>query len=151
MFVAVESARERAPVASGIQFQNALHAGTFAAPRVRLITKGTEDVPHYKSMYDRDYIYAFDLMGRDVVVTIAKVVAGELTAAGGRKSKKPVVYFEGKDKGLALNKTNGKTIASLFGTDTDQWIGKKIAIYPTETSMGGETVECIRVRNKVPT
>ena len=45
-----------------------------------------------RSMYDRDYIGAWDLSkDRDAVVTISNVKAGELVASGGRKSKKPVL------------------------------------------------------------
>jgi uncharacterized protein (DUF697 family) len=107
-------------------------------------------MPHWKSMTDRDYIFAFDLDGRDVVVTISKVVAGELASTGGRKTKKPIVYFDGKEKGLALNATNAKSIAALYGNYTEKWVGRSITIYPTTTQMGGETVECIRVRPSVP-
>lgn len=105
---------------------------------------------HWKSLTDREYIFAFDLKGMDVTVTIAKVVAGELTSTGGRKTKKPVVFFEDKEKGLALNATNAKTIATLYGNYVEKWIGQTITIYPTTTTMGGETVECIRVRPKLP-
>lgn len=107
-------------------------------------------MPHWKSMMDRDFIFAFDLDGRDVVVTIARVEAGSLTSSGGRKTKKPILYFEGKEKGLALNATNSKAIAALYGNYTEKWIGKQITIYPTTTQMGGETVECIRVRPTAP-
>ncbi len=107
---------------------------------------------HWKSMMDRDYLFAFDLQGRDVTLTIERVTAGELTALGGRKSKKPLAYFrEGKEKKpLALNSTNCKTIAALYGNDTEQWIGKRITLYPTQTQMAGETVDCIRVRPTLP-
>lgn len=107
-------------------------------------------MPHWKSMMDRDFIYAFDLNGRDVTVTIAKVTAGSIAGNGGRKSKKPLCYFEGKEKALALNATNCKVIAKLYGNDTDAWVGKKIRLYPTTTEMAGETVECIRVRPEAP-
>lgn len=105
---------------------------------------------HFKSFFDRDYIYAFDLNGKDVTVEITKVVQGELTGSGGRKARKPVAYFKGKEKGLALNSTNCKTIAGLYGNDTTAWIGKLITLYPTTTTMGGDTVECIRVRPRAP-
>ncbi len=36
------------------------------------------------------------------------------------------------------------------GTLADKWLGKKITLYASTTEVGGETVECIRVRNKVP-
>jgi hypothetical protein len=104
----------------------------------------------YRAMFDRDYIGSWDLGGKDVTVTISKVSAGELTAQGGRKSKKPIVWFAGKEKGLVLNKTNAKAIAGMYGADTRQWVGKLITVYPTTTSMGSETVDCIRVRPRVP-
>ena len=107
-------------------------------------------MPDFRSMYDRDYVYAFDLLGKDVTVTIASVEAATLTGQGGRKTKKPVVHFEGRDKGLALCKTNAKTIAALYTNDTDQWVGKKITMYPTTTMFGAETIECIRIRPAVP-
>lgn len=107
-------------------------------------------MPHWRSMTDRDYLYAYDLQGRDVTVTIEKVVAGELTSTGGKKTKKPIVSFVGKAKPLALNATNAKTIAAMYGNHTEAWIGKAITIWPTTTSMGGETVECIRIRPTVP-
>ena len=113
-------------------------------------------MPHYKSMFDdKDYLFAFDLQGRDVTVTIDRVEAGTITGEAGRKSKKPLVTFRGRDgqpskKKLALNKTNGKTIAQLYGTDTAGWVGKAITIYPTTTTFGNDTVECIRVRPQAP-
>ena len=105
----------------------------------------------WRSMFDRDYIGAWDLpRGQDIPVTIARVEAGTLVAPGGRKSKKPVVYFEGKEKGFALNKTNAKAIAGMYGNDTAKWLGRRIAIYSTTTSFGGDTVDCIRVRPTPP-
>lgn len=103
---------------------------------------------HFLSMFDRDYLGHFDLQGRDATVTISRVVGGELTAMGGRKSKKPIVYFEGKEKGLICNKTNSKTIASMYGNYVEEWVGKKITLYVSTTRNpdGGGDVECIRIR-----
>lgn len=104
----------------------------------------------YRAMFDREYIGAWDLGGKDVTVTIASVAAGELTGSGGKKAKKPIVKFEGKDKGFALNKTNGKIIAGMYGTDTTKWVAKRITLYPTMTTFGSEQMECIRVRPQIP-
>lgn len=108
----------------------------------------------YRRMYDdSEMLYAYDLEaagGRDVVVVISKVYAGELTGEKGRKSKKPFVQFEGRDKKLALNKTNGKAIATMYGKDTAQWPGKPIAIYATTTEYNGEQRDCIRIRPRAP-
>ena len=101
-------------------------------------------------MYESEFIYHFDLAGKDVTVKIARVEAGTLTGSGGRKTKKPVVYFDGKSKGLALCKTNARTIAALYTNDTDKWIGKSITLYPTTTTFGPDTVDCVRVRPAAP-
>lgn len=104
----------------------------------------------YRSMFDREYLGHWDLpTNQDVIVTIREVVPKELVAPGGRKTKKPVVFFVGKEKGLALNKTNAKAVAGMYGPKVSGWIDKKLALYVTTTSFGAETVECIRVRPSV--
>ena len=107
-------------------------------------------MPHWKSMFDNDMLFAHDLQGREVTVEIEKVYAGELVGEKGRKSKKPFVKIKGRIKKLALNKTNGKTVARLYGNDTAAWAGKLITLFPTTTEFGGETVDCIRIRPFVP-
>lgn len=106
----------------------------------------------YRSLYDKDYIGAWDLQGGDLTVTIKKVKGGELTSVGGRKSKKPVVFMAHTEKGFALNATNGKTIASLYGNFTEKWAGKQITLYKSMTRSpdGSGDVECIRVRPTAP-
>ena len=107
-------------------------------------------MPDYRTMFDSDYLFAFHLQGREVTLKIVRVESGLVKGEKGKKDRKPVVYFAGKEKGLALNKTNGKTIAGLYGNDTAQWIGKLVTLYPTTTEFGRETVDCIRVRPGVP-
>jgi len=106
----------------------------------------------YRSLYSKDYIGAWDLQDKDVTVTITRVKGGELTAPGGRKSKKPIVYMKGTEKGFAINATNGKTIASLYGNFVQDWVGKRITIYKSTTRSpnGDGEVECIRVRPNAP-
>lgn len=106
-----------------------------------------------RSFYDKEFLYAFDLGGKDVTLTIEKVVRGELTGTGGKKSKKPIVYFkEGTEKkGLGLCITNARTIAQLYGSfEAEKWIGKWITLYPTTTTFGSATVDCIRIRPVAP-
>ena len=107
---------------------------------------------HYMTMFDRDYLGHFDLQGHEVTVTISKVLGGNLTAQGGRKSKKPIVYFEGKEKGLICNKTNSKTIAGMYGNYVEAWVGKRITLYVSTTNNpdGSGSVECIRIRPVKP-
>lgn len=104
----------------------------------------------YRLMFSSEFLYAFHLQGKDATVEIESVKAGEVTGEGGRKAKKPIVRFKGKELPLAVNKTNAKVIAGMYGTETSKWVGKKITLYPTTTSFGGEQKDCIRVRPKVP-
>ena len=101
-------------------------------------------------MTDRRFIYAFDLGGNETTVEISKVIAGELVVEGGAKKRAPVLFFKGKEKGLALNSTNSKTIAALYGNYVERWIGQSVTLYPTTTKMAGETVECIRIKPRKP-
>jgi hypothetical protein len=103
-----------------------------------------------RKMYDSTLVYAWDLEGTDVTVTIRDVEARELTSAGGKSNKKPVLYFQGSKKGLALNKTNMRIIAGMYGYKGDEWIGKRVTLYPTTTDMGGRTVDCVRIRPGIP-
>lgn len=105
-----------------------------------------------RSMFDKQYLYAYDLQGRDVTVTISKVVGGTLVGQGGKKNKKPILFFRGKEKGLGLNITNARTIASMYGNSfrSEDWIGKRITLYATTTTFGSQTVECIRIRPTIP-
>ena len=103
-----------------------------------------------RSFFEKDFLYAYDLQGREWTLTIAKVVQGKLTGTGGKSTKKPVVYFKGREKGLALNITNVKTVGSMYGFVAADWVGKRITIYPTTTTFGSATVDCIRVKVGVP-
>lgn len=104
----------------------------------------------YRKMYDeKDFLYAFNLDG-DRTLEISSVSRGEVTGENNRKSKKPILTFVGEPKKLALNKTNGKIVSKLYGKETESWIGKRITIYPTTTTFGPDTVDCIRVRPAVP-
>jgi hypothetical protein len=109
---------------------------------------------HAVLMFPSSYIRAADLQGKDVTLTICSVKIETLTMQGGRKEKKPVIRFtemekrgSDKTKALVCNKTNAKTIIGLYGTETDDWIGRKITLYPTVTKFGKETHECIRIRD----
>lgn len=89
------------------------------------------------------FLTASDLQGRNVRV-IMGVVKTELV--GKDQELKPVLYFQGKDKGMVLNKTNSRKIAESYGDDTDGWAGGELELYMAMVDMAGDTVEAIRVR-----
>lgn len=108
-------------------------------------------MPDYRTMFDSDFIRAWDLGGRSRVLTIEKVERGTLKNPRGKKEEhKPVIWFKGAKRAFAANKTNAKTIATLYGNDTTQWIGKSVELYPTRTQFGSEEVDCIRIRPSIP-
>jgi hypothetical protein len=114
---------------------------------------GGSSLTDYRSLYDKDFIGSWDLKdGKDVIVTITKVVGGNLVGQGGRKTKKPVVYMKGTEKGFAINATNGRAISTMYGPHIEDWVGKRIALYKSTTRNpnGDGDVECIRVRPQVP-
>jgi hypothetical protein len=100
-------------------------------------------------MYPSKWLKAEEIDGDDLVVTISDIRT-ESVGQGRDAGDKWVLYFNETDKGLVLNKTNAKAIAKLHGDDTDDWEGKRIALYATEVEYQGETMLGIRVRLKAP-
>lgn len=98
--------------------------------------------------FPSNYLKASDIRGAEPVVTIDRV---EFEPVGRQREMKAVVYFQGKAKGVVLNKTNATKITQLCGSpQTEDWTGFRIKLYATETEFGGETVECIRIKAAGP-
>lgn len=95
--------------------------------------------------FPSNYVKASDLNGRDVPVTVSHVVTEKIG-----NDAKPVIYFQGKQKGVVLNKTNAMTIASAFGPETDTWNGRQLILMPVWTDYQGKQVQAIRVRPSFP-
>jgi hypothetical protein len=97
------------------------------------------------------YLKAGDDVPEDetIVLTIEKVDM-ETIGLGKDAADKPVLYFEEVDKGMVLNKTNSLAIAKLYGADTDDWVGKRLALFSTYVQFQSEMVLSIRVKPKAP-
>jgi hypothetical protein len=106
-------------------------------------------VADYATMFDSKWLNVGDLDEAERVVVISKVEPG-MVGEGPDAERKPILWFEGESKPFAANVTNAKTIANLYGRDTEAWIGKAITLYPTTTEYKGETVPCVRIRPAVP-
>ncbi len=92
------------------------------------------------------YLRAADLNGGSVIVTISHVEMEEI-GQGAEKERKPVVYFEGKTKGVVLNKTNATMIMDIAKSeDTDDWQGVSIKLIAAEVEYQGKLVNSLRVR-----
>lgn len=91
--------------------------------------------------FPSEYLKAADLQGRNVRVIIDRV---EMRDVG--DDHKPVLFFQGKDKGVVLNKTNANNIALAYGDDTDEWQGKEVVLFEAMVDFQGRSVAAIRIR-----
>lgn len=108
---------------------------------------------HYRTMYDKEFLGSWDIPAdRDIIVTIESVKGAELVAIGGKKNKKPVLAFVGKEKKFVCNVTNAKAIAGMYGVYVEAWKGKRIALFVTQTRdpSTGREIDCLRVRPTAP-
>ena len=101
-------------------------------------------------MFPSDYLASVEFKGRDVTLTIKHIQKEDLKMKGGKSETKPVIYFAETPKKLVVNATNADSIGQMYGPRAEDWIGKRITLYPTKTTFGRETVDCIRIREKVP-
>lgn len=106
---------------------------------------------HWKKLVNPNYIGAYALEdGKDLTVIIEKVQREQVTGDGGKIEECTVAYLKGH-KPLILNRTNAKTITRMYNSPyIEDWVGKKITLYPTTTKVAGEMVECLRIRPMIP-
>lgn len=112
----------------------------------------------YRAFFDSSVLRVWHLDGKERVFRISEVrrLTAEIGVGGKREVKRQPLLRLQNNKGqdvplpLALNKTNAKTIAGLYGNDPRKWVGRLVALYPTTTEVGGRTEDCIRIRNEDP-
>ena len=104
---------------------------------------------HYRKLFNSPYLSAIDIESGDRNVTIVEVRQETVKNQSGEEIC-PVLFFNEFTKGLVMNKTNAKRIAAMYGTETENWKGKSLTLYPSEANFGNEVVPCIRVRANAP-
>jgi hypothetical protein len=97
-------------------------------------------------VFPSKYLKAADLNGKPITVKIGSAPLETLKSPDGKEQKKICLYFIGGKKVLPLNATNWDAVADICGDDTDTWPGNAIELYPTKTTLGGKTVDCVRIR-----
>ena len=114
------------------------------------MTIPTED--DFDLLYGSKYLGATDLNGQRPRRTIGKIEIAELKDKDGSTKRKFVLYFEGEDKALVLNKTNAKKLEAAFGKDGTKWVGTRVELYAEMTSLGKEGVRLqpLRKANVAP-
>ena len=83
---------------------------------------------------------------KEVIGTIEKVESSEFKNDDGGTAVKPVLHFQDIPEALVLNKTNFSALSLMFGEDTNDWIGAKVALYPSRVDFKGRTMPTIKVR-----
>ena len=97
------------------------------------------------SAFPSNYLRATDLQGRNITVVIDRV---EKEKVG--NDDRLVLYFQNKDKGMILNKTNANNIATLYSPETDGWCGQQLVLFEAMVDFKGQTVPALRVRGPQP-
>jgi hypothetical protein len=94
----------------------------------------------FDDIYGSKYFSAADLHGEMIRRKIGKVEIGDLREKDGSNKRKFIVYFNGVDKPLVLNRTNAQKLAAALGKDRTAWVGVLVELYAEMTSLGKEGV-----------
>ena len=99
-------------------------------------------------LFPSKYLKSAEFKGLDVTLTIADIKLEELATDGGGTKTKGVVSFRETKKLWVINRTNSDCLKGMWGRETDNWIGKRVTLYPAPFSdpFTGEQSTAIRVR-----
>jgi len=99
------------------------------------------------------YLSSEDLLDaerQNVTVVIEKATIDELYSKHSKShEEKLCIWFEGKRKGLVLNKTNTVALGDMFGNKVIDWYGKKIKIGVVELRAFGKKTTALRIQKIV--
>lgn len=108
---------------------------------------------HWKQLQNNDWIGAYALTdGQDLTLTIDKAMQEQVTGNNGKREMCLTVHWVERDyKPMIVNRTNAKTITKVTGSPyIEDWHGKAITLYVDTTRLGGDIVECLRIRPYPP-
>ena len=97
------------------------------------------------SAFPSAYLKAADTQGRTLPLIIDRC---ELVDLDGEQ--KPCLFFQGRNKGMILNRTNAATIVEAYGDESDAWRGKPLEVFTARVSFQGRMVDGLRVRIPAP-
>jgi len=111
---------------------------------------------NYKQMNDKKYLGSYDFLpGQEKIFTIKEVRKELIKAIKNGKliqNHRPVIYFEGNNKPLICNATNGATISALVRSEqVEKWAGHKIQLFVQDLVLNnGQSTQGIRIRDYEP-
>lgn len=101
----------------------------------------------YKKLFTGKYLASDDLGDAEPTVRIERMASETVVDEEKQTSRvRWIALFEGKAKGMLLNRTNAILIAAIVGSDEiENWIGHAITIGVRDVKLGGQTVPGLRV------
>lgn len=99
----------------------------------------------FDQLYPGTFIKAGEMHGKPVTLTIKSVAQESIEGDDGTEKLKVVITFVEIGRKWIANKTNGLRLRAMFGNDSDDWIGKRVTIFPEHNSMS-ESGFAIRVK-----
>lgn len=97
----------------------------------------------YETLFPGRFIKSVDLKGKDVTLAIKAIRSEDIDG-----KPKAIISFDGTKKELVVNRTNAEALKLMFGRETDDWIGKRVTIFPATIAdpFNGGNTTAIRVR-----
>ncbi len=99
-----------------------------------------------KDMFPRRYATGDDLQGKAVTLTIIRLAEEKMHPnPASPPVNRWVLYFDKARKGVILSRTLAYNVAEALGSeDSDEWIGKRITLYPEPITVAGKKRTAIR-------
>jgi hypothetical protein len=101
----------------------------------------------YRAYGDGSYLKKDDVSPPQVW-TITDVKEQTVTAPGKEPKDKLVLFFDGTQKGLVLNMTNGDALYDMTGQDDpEEWIGQRVELFVDDAvAYAGKRIGGVRLR-----
>ena len=97
-------------------------------------------------LYPSKYLKSDDIGQARVTLQVAAIKLEEVAE---NEPAKPVMYFNGKDKGMVLNKTNALLCSHCWGGETDSWINQWLDLFVEPKMFQGKVVNGLSVAPKL--
>jgi hypothetical protein len=101
----------------------------------------------YDQLFPGRFLKSGELNGKDVTLTIDSIKLEEMEDQKGKRMK-PIIAFRERKKEWVLNRTNAECLKAMWGRDTNDWLGKRVTLWPAPYTdmMTGEEGTALRVR-----
>jgi hypothetical protein len=90
----------------------------------------------FDNLYGSKYFGVNDVNGGRKRFQIGKVDIADMREKDGSLRQKYLVWFNGEDKALVLNKTNALALAQAYGKERHNWVGAVVELYSEMTGLG---------------